>query len=122
MWCAANAFENVHGLKHLGLDFSEPPRFNWERVVENRENYIKRLNLIYETNLDKSQVERIHGWARLAPKKEAKDEHVVVVNKTREDAEKGVEPMHKLVAKHVLVATGTLEDPIIHKYEPLPYG
>ena len=106
MWCAANAFENLHGLKHLGFEFNEPPRFNWERLVENRENYIKRLNRIYETNLEKSQVERFYGWASLAPKDESKDEHVVLVNATKEEAEKGSPPIQKITAKHVLVATG----------------
>ncbi|OEH80043.1 putative glutathione reductase [Cyclospora cayetanensis] len=105
MWCAANAFESLHGLKHLGVDFNEPPRFNWERLVENRENYISRLNKIYETNLEKSQVQRFYGWASLLPKVEAKEEHVIVVNETKQDSEAGVPPTSRLTAKHVLVAT-----------------
>ena len=106
MWYAATAFEGMHGLKHLGVEFNEPPRFNWERIVENRENYIKRLNHIYESNLDKSKVQRFSGWAKLAPRG-ASEEHVVLVNETREDAKKGAPPKNKLIAKHVLIATGS---------------
>ncbi|CDJ48922.1 glutathione reductase, putative [Eimeria brunetti] len=112
MWCAANAFESLHGLKHLGVEFKEPPRFNWERLVENRENYIKRLNRIYETNLEKSQVQRFYGWGSLAPNSESKDEHVVLVNTTKEEAEKGSEPSQKITAKHVLLATGGRPTPL----------
>ncbi|XP_026189672.1 glutathione reductase [Cyclospora cayetanensis] len=112
MWCAANAFESLHGLKHLGVDFNEPPRFNWERLVENRENYISRLNKIYETNLEKSQVQRFYGWASLLPKVEAKEEHVIVVNETKQDSEAGVPPTSRLTAKHVLVATGGRPTPL----------
>ncbi|KAL8451888.1 hypothetical protein Emed_001768 [Eimeria media] len=131
MWNAANAFEGLHGLRHLGVDFPEAPRMNWERLVENREKYIRRLNGIYEQNLDKARVERFRGWGRLAGRAAAAaaaadtpeaaqaarragvpKAHVVLVLDTREEAEKGAPPKQTLVAPHVLIATGGRPTPL----------
>lgn len=107
MWCAANAFESLHGLKHLGVDFSEAPKFNWERLVQNREDYISRLNGIYAENLKNSNVETFQAWGRLAPQKEEEEKLVVhlTANQQRQQDPNAV-PDQKLVAKHVLLATG----------------
>ncbi|CDJ66099.1 glutathione reductase, putative, partial [Eimeria necatrix] len=112
MWCAANAFESLHGMRHLGVEFSDPPRLNWQKLVQNRENYIKRLNRIYEDNLDKSQVRRFYGFATLNPQNHSDGQHVVLVNSSKEEAAKGAEPLQRLTAKHVLIATGGRPSPL----------
>ncbi|CDJ57627.1 glutathione reductase, putative [Eimeria maxima] len=111
MWYAANAFESLHGLKHLGIDFSESPTFNWRRLVENREKYIKRLNGIYVQNLEQSDVKLYFGWATLDVKDESTDEHTVLVNTTEGNEDKSSSPQ-RIKAKHVILATGSEPTPL----------
>ncbi|KAL8426680.1 hypothetical protein Efla_005937 [Eimeria flavescens] len=106
MWNAANAYEVLHGLKHLGIDMGEGgPRLCWERLVENREKYIKRLNAIYDANLKKANVERFKGWGRLAGRFHAGQAEG---REQKEAPDRGAPASATLVARHVLIATGKL--------------
>ncbi|XP_046585393.1 glutathione reductase, mitochondrial-like [Haliotis rubra] len=75
--------------EHEEYGFSvELKKFDWSVVKKSRDAYIKRLNGIYETNLDKSKVERIVGHASFT------DDRCVEVNG------------QKYSATHILIATG----------------
>jgi glutathione reductase (NADPH) len=65
------------------------PRFEWKRLLENKNREIARLNQLYAGLLDDAGVERIEGQARLL------DAHTVVVGERRVRAET------------ILVATGS---------------
>lgn len=55
--------EMIKDHKDYGFDV-ELKQFTWGRVKAARDSYIKRLNGIYESNLDKSKVDHIHGHAK----------------------------------------------------------
>mmetsp|Transcript_5039 Transcript_5039/g.7277 ORF Transcript_5039/g.7277 Transcript_5039/m.7277 type:complete len:389 (+) Transcript_5039:204-1370(+) len=69
MWNAASIAEILHDMKHYGFQGydSDAISFDWSYVKENRDKYLKRLNKIYERNLNSSQVESIVGTATLLP-------------------------------------------------------
>ncbi|XP_005099721.2 glutathione reductase, mitochondrial [Aplysia californica] len=78
---------------HQGYGFDvELKRFDWGRVKQSRDAYIKRLNGIYETNLGKASVETIVGHASFTQDK------CVEVNG------------QKYAADHILIATGGKAD------------
>ncbi len=87
MWYTA---EHAHHLGHAadyGFDF-EVNGHDWSALKSRRDAYVKRLNDIYASNLEKRNVEYIAGYARF------KDAHAVVVD----DREIG--------AERILIATG----------------
>lgn len=87
MWAAASMAEMLHDANDYGFDVSVGG-FDWAKLKNSRDAYIKRLNGIYETNLSKSGVEYISGWAKfVGPKK------VMVGDDTYE-------------ADHILIASG----------------
>ena len=87
MWNAASVADSLAMASAYGftVDVSE---FNWAAVKNSRDAYISRLNDIYLTNLEKSGVEIIRGWAQISG-----ENHVTV------DGE-------KIFADKILVATG----------------
>ncbi|WP_423822483.1 glutathione-disulfide reductase [Salinisphaera sp. SPP-AMP-43] len=87
MWHAAEFAQHAAHAHHYGFD-SVPREHDWTRLVDNRETYIRRLNGIYDRNLDKSGVTYIAGEGRFV------DTHTVVVDG------------RQLSAEHVLIATG----------------
>ncbi|KAH3812400.1 glutathione reductase, mitochondrial-like [Dreissena polymorpha] len=79
--------EFIHDHKDYGFDV-ELKNFDWGRIKAQRDEYIRRLNGIYETNLEKSKVEKIVGHAQFT------EDGCVEVNG------------EKISAKHILIATG----------------
>ncbi len=82
---------------HYGHDFADaaafgwdagPTRFDWKRLIANKDAEIARLNGVYARILDEAGVTRIAGRARLV------DAHSVAVGE------------RVLRAEHVLIATG----------------
>jgi len=72
-----------------GFGWTVPPaQFSWPSLIEAKNKEISRLSGLYENNLKGSNVEVMHGAARLV------DAHTVLVNG---------KPM---TAEHILVATG----------------
>ena len=67
--------------------------FDWSTFKAKRDAYIKRLNGIYERNLNNDKVEYIPGWGKLLSKNE--------IEVTKEDGSKVV-----VKAKKILVAVG----------------
>lgn len=90
---AAALSEAIHDSKAYGFSVEQTAAFDWPTFKTKRDNYIKRLNGIYERNLNNDKVEYLHGWGRLLSKNQAEvtldDGSKVIVN-----------------AKKVLIAVG----------------
>ncbi|VTO86412.1 unnamed protein product [Fusarium graminearum] len=90
---AAALAEAIHDSKAYGFSVQETAPFDWSTFKTKRDAYIKRLNGIYERNLNNDKVDYVHGWARLTSKNQAEvtldDNSKVLIN-----------------AKKILVAVG----------------
>ncbi|KZT11569.1 glutathione reductase [Laetiporus sulphureus 93-53] len=65
MWHAADIAEKMrhaHGYKFQGVP---EPKFDWTAFKHQRDAYIRKLNGIYNANVDKENVELHHGWGRV---------------------------------------------------------
>lgn len=93
MWHAADIAENLRNASNYEFIGDHTPTFSWEAFKPRRDAYIRRLNGIYERNLEKDGVEEHSGFANLV------DEHTVQV--TRPDGSK-----YELSADYICVATG----------------
>jgi glutathione reductase (NADPH) len=87
MWNAAEFVGAVADARGYGFDASLG-RHDWAALKAARDAYVARLNGIYETNLGKSGISLVRGWARLV------DAHTVLVDG------------QSLRGKRVLLATG----------------
>jgi glutathione reductase (NADPH) len=72
MWYTASQMHQFEHAADYGYDISINDH-NWGRLKANRDAYVKRLNGIYESNLDRSGVTYINGAASFV------DEHTVAV-------------------------------------------
>ncbi|KAI8909387.1 hypothetical protein DFJ77DRAFT_472301 [Powellomyces hirtus] len=88
MWTAGSFHEALQEVKGYGFDV-EVKSFNWNTVKQKRDAYIKRLNGIYERNLEKEKVEKIRGLAKFVDPKTVECDGV------------------QYHGKHVLIATGS---------------
>jgi glutathione reductase (NADPH) len=87
MWHAAELAQGFADAVSYGFA-PVTPAHDWAALVERRENYISRLNGIYERNLDKASVDHVSGVARFT------DAHTIDVNGA------------SYTAPHILIATG----------------
>jgi len=87
MWYAASAVHHAELATSYGFDVAVG-RHDWGLLKERRDAYVKRLNGIYEHNLDKRDVTLIRGTGRFV------DRHHIAVGETVYEAE------------NVVVATG----------------
>lgn len=69
-WYAADLAEKVREAKHYGFEGIGQPTFNWTQHKERRDAYIKRLNGIYERNLQNDNVTYIAGLGKFVGKNE----------------------------------------------------
>lgn len=92
-WNAASVQETIHAAKAYGFSVQETAPFNWGAFVQKRDDYVKRLNGIYEKNLNNDKVEYVHGRATFL------DPHSVSV--TLDDGSK-----ETIKAKNILIAVG----------------
>ncbi|KAI1433230.1 putative glutathione protein [Xylaria sp. CBS 124048] len=90
---AAAIAEAIHESKAYGFSVQETAPFDWPTFKAKRDAYVKRLNGIYERNLNNDKVEYVRGRARLLSRNE-----VEIVG---EDGEKST-----VRAKRILVAVG----------------
>ncbi|XP_028568769.2 glutathione reductase, mitochondrial isoform X2 [Podarcis muralis] len=89
MWNTAVHSEFIHDHADYGFEVSDV-KFNWRVIKEKRDAYVKRLNDIYQSNLNKSNVETIRGDASFTP-----------------DGKGTIEvDGKKYTAPHILIATG----------------
>lgn len=56
MWAAATLNESMHDASGYGISGGDKTSFDWATLKTNRDTYIKRLNGIYQRNLDKDNV------------------------------------------------------------------
>ncbi|KAG0252164.1 Glutathione reductase [Mortierella polycephala] len=68
MWNTASIAEAIHDAKEYGFPEVGPTTFDWNTLKNKRDAYIKRLNGIYERNLEKDEVEYITGMASFVSK------------------------------------------------------
>jgi len=87
MWYGSGYAQAFDEAKDYGFD-SPKPTFDWSKLVERRETYIRRLNDIYKSGLDKNKVDSIVGTGRFV------DANTVDVDGTQYSA------------NHILIATG----------------
>lgn len=92
-WNAAAIAETFKDAKAYGFQVGEQPAFDWPYFKKKRDAYVKRLNGIYENNLNKDEIEHIRGRAKFV----AKDEVEVAL-------ENG--GTQRIKAKSILIATG----------------
>lgn len=64
MWHAAQLQHGFEDAADYGFNLAELPTLGWAKLVERREAYLRRLNGIYASNLDKDGVTRIEGHGR----------------------------------------------------------
>ncbi|MCC5889944.1 MAG: glutathione-disulfide reductase [Alkalibacterium sp.] len=89
MWYVAEMMDSLnHYAEGYGLEFSDKPSLNFEKLAANRKKYIDFLHKAYEKGLDSNNVELIKGRARFV------DDFTVEVNGK------------KITAHHILIATG----------------
>jgi len=81
MWFGAHIAHAINDAEGYGFDV-EKKGFNWNKLVTDREQYIRRLNGIYEKNLAKENVEYLNGFGSLV------DEHTVKVGDNTYTAER----------------------------------
>jgi glutathione reductase (NADPH) len=70
-WNAAFIAETIHDAKSYGFSVETTKPFDWPYFKRKRDAYVKRLNGIYEKNLENDKVEYIHGRAHLTGTNEA---------------------------------------------------
>jgi len=87
MWHAADIALTLHDAPDYGFE-AALSSIDWAQIKSSRDNYLARLNTIYRTNLDDSNVHVIEGMAHFA------DENTLAVA--------GDEYM----AEHIVIATG----------------
>lgn len=90
---AAAIAESIHESKAYGFHVEHTAPFDWKTFKEKRDAFIKRLNGIYERNLNNDKVEYLHGWGRLVSKNQ--------VEVTLDDGSKVL-----VNAKKILIAVG----------------
>jgi len=87
MWNCSSIAESIHDSEGYGFDV-QINGFHWEKLKEKRDEYVKKLNGIYERNLNNSKVTIIHGEAQFVD-----GNHVQVGNVVYN-------------AKHIVIAVG----------------
>ncbi|KAL9604955.1 MAG: hypothetical protein Q9219_000143 [cf. Caloplaca sp. 3 TL-2023] len=92
-WNAAAIAETLHEAASYGFHIKETGPFDFKTFKHKRDAYVRRLNGIYERNLNNDKVEYIHGRAHLLSKNEAE----VVLDDGRRET---------IRAKKILLATG----------------
>ncbi|MEE4185362.1 MAG: glutathione-disulfide reductase [Gammaproteobacteria bacterium] len=87
MWHAADIAQTLRDAPDYGFRVT-PAEHDWAKLVERREAYIRRLNGIYERNLNNKSVDWVGGAARFI------DAHTVAVDGQH------------YTAPHIIIATG----------------
>jgi len=95
-WNAAFIAETIKDSAGYGFHVDETAPFDWPTFKTKRDAYIKRLNGIYEKNLEKDHVEYISATASFVSPNELK------LTSPDGDSSKTVK------AKKILIATGNL--------------
>lgn len=92
-WNAAAIADTFRDARAYGFQLGELPAFDWSYFKQKRDAYVKRLNGIYENNLNKDQIEHLRGRAKF-----------VAANEVEVALHDG--GLQRVRAKHILIATG----------------
>jgi len=92
-WNAAAIADTFRDARAYGFQLGELPAFDWSYFKQKRDAYVKRLNGIYENNLNKDEIEHLRGRAKF-----------VAVNEVEVALHDG--GLQRVRAKHILIATG----------------
>ena len=101
MWYASHLTHQLQLAADYGFDVAVESH-DWKSLKEKRDAYIKRLNKIYETNLNKRNIYLIRGEARF------ENEETITVSEK------------KYTARHIVIATGG--QPIVPEIDGAEYG
>jgi len=94
MWHGAQIAEAMHlYAKDYGFDV-DVKKFDWSKLVENREAYISRIHAAYDNVLGNNKIEVINGFARFVDTQDGADKKTVEVNGEH------------YTADHILIAVG----------------
>ncbi|BFZ60722.1 Glutathione reductase [Saitoella coloradoensis] len=94
MWYCSDVADTVREAREYGFEnVNGEAVFNWTKIKEKRDAYIKRLNGIYEKNLQKDDVDYVFGRAKFISK-----------DTVEVDLLDGGKQQY--TAKHILVAVG----------------
>ncbi|PWN90045.1 putative GLR1-glutathione reductase [Acaromyces ingoldii] len=105
MWHAADMAEALRAGPEYGLGTKDgkplnaEPGFQWNYFAEKRDAYVRRLNGIYDRNLQNDKVEYISGHAKLT----GKDEVEITLRAEDGSLTGGT---HKIQGDHICIATG----------------
>lgn len=107
MWHAADTYEKVKDARHYGfnIDLDAIGPFDWPAVKAKRDAYIKRLNGIYERNLEKDTVEYIFGRAKFLGKNELQIDPIEGPVSSHDIPPPLTEPK-KITAERICIAVG----------------
>lgn len=83
---------------NYGFMNENPTSFDWLHFKNKRDSHIRRLNAIYERNLEKDSVEYIHGWAKFISQNEVE---VILRNGSK----------NRIKAEKILIAVGGYPSP-----------
>lgn len=92
-WSAAALAEQLHDAKSYGFAIEQVAPFDWTTFAQKRAAYVKRLNGIYDKNLQNDKVEWLHGKATFIDKQS--------VEVKLDDGSKEI-----IKAKKILIAVG----------------
>ncbi|GAB7351986.1 hypothetical protein MBLNU459_g2510t1 [Dothideomycetes sp. NU459] len=92
-WAAASIAETIKEAKAYGFSVKETAPFDWPMFKKKRDAYVKRLNGIYEKNLQNDKIEYLHGTASF-----------VSTNKVKITGDDG--QSQEVHAKKILIAVG----------------
>lgn len=101
MWSASSIAKALTEARNYGFEDVDPSlatKFNWSGFKAKRDAYVKRLNGIYERNLEKEGVEYLYGWAKFVNKN--------TVEVSLNEADKDGNKVKQFTADHILIATG----------------
>lgn len=88
MWNAAHILEGIRLAPDYGFEVNATD--NWGFLKTRRDQYITRLNGIYQSNLTKDKIEHVTGWAKFV------NPNTISVDDARE-----------ITGTHILIATGS---------------
>ncbi len=106
MWSTADTADRIRESRDYGFATPADVAFNWAEVKHKRDEYVRKLNGIYEKNLLNESVEYIPGWAKFVSPSEVEVDHLDGSGK------------RLYSAQHILIAVGgTPTVPIGEGYE-----
>jgi NAD(P) transhydrogenase len=88
------ALTGFHNREVYGITVSAPPQVAVEKIAERTRHVAESLQALTAQNIARNGVEYVHGTAKVGP-----DRRVLVTSPGEED--------HELLAKNILVATGS---------------